>query len=148
MKNITKISILLLVLSMAIYCGKKEEVVEEETVEETAPKGSTTSPKIKQYEDFVTKFCALTTKMKTASATEAVQLTKDFVTESATLKTLQTDLKDVEAAADEAGKKRIKAATAKGEECAKSAAAGTSKPSADSLKKDIPKEIPKKIPGF
>lgn len=148
MKNITKITILLLVLSMAAYCGKKEEVTEEETTEETT-KAAPSNPKIKQYEDFVAKFCSLTSKMKDASLTEAAQLTKDFATESATLKTLQADLKDIEAAADDAGKQRIKAATSRAEGCAKAAAtAGAKKPSVDSLKKDIPKEIPKKIPGF
>lgn len=151
MKKLLTIPMFILILSLAIDCKKEEEPVEEEvTTEEAEPtEKKSANPKIKEFEDFVAKFCSLTEKMKSASVTESVALAKDFATESATLTKLQTDINDIKAASDEDAKARIDKATKKAKACAASAASAKTKtPSASDLKKEIPKEIPKKIPGF
>lgn len=133
------ISILALTLN---FCGKKEEPKEEMKKEEVKTVvDSGLGSKVKAYEDFVTKFCALTDKMKGASATEKVAMMKDFKEDSANLKTLQTDLDAAKDATPEQTAK-IKAATGKATTCAASAA-GVSAPK-------MPTEMPKvpKIPGM
>jgi hypothetical protein len=141
---------LVLVLALSVAnCAKEEEKAEEIATEE-ATTGGNSSAGIKAYEDFVTKFCALTAKMKTASATESVQLAKDFANDAATLKTMTADIEKIKSSSDDAQKARIDAANKKGSDCASSAA--SAKISAPDVKKvipkEIPKEIPKKIPGM
>ncbi|MCG9876175.1 MAG: hypothetical protein MH321_15465 [Leptospiraceae bacterium] len=138
-------AMMILALGLSFNCGKEEPV--EETTEEvsaSAGSGSGSNSKVKAYEDFVTKFCALTEKMKTASATESVALAKDFASDSATFKTMTADMNDLKAASSDDQKAKIDAANKKGAACATSAA-GT-KISAPDIKKEIPKEIPKSVP--
>ncbi|WCL49090.1 hypothetical protein [Leptospira sp. GIMC2001] len=139
-----------LVLALAITssnCKKEETETTEEMTEETAKSGGGggNDAKIKAYEDFVTKLCALTDKMKTASATESIQLAKDFANQSSTLKTMTSDLDKLKAETSDAQKSKIDAATKKGTACVASAA--NTKISAPDIKKEIPKDIPKEIPS-
>lgn len=122
-----KITLTTLIFALALsvaFCGKKEEPKMDEPAAEVkdtnaaAPSGL--AGKVKEYEDFVAKFCALSEKMKDAPVTEKATLTAGFVKDSANLKTLQADLADAKASGDEKG--RIDAATARATECAKVAA--------------------------
>lgn len=139
----TSLALILVLAISVVNCAKEEEKSEEIATEEATSGGNSTAG-IKAYEDFVTKFCALTAKMKTASATESVQLAKDFANDAATLKTMTADIETIKSSSDEAQKTRINAATKKGSDCASSAA--STKLSAPDIKKAIPKEIPKEIP--
>ena len=143
-----KLTLITTILLFLNFCGPKEEAPKEEAKEVKTTTPTTTDSgldsKIKAYEDFVTKFCALTDKMKGASATEKVALAKDFKDDTANLKTLQTDLETLKTSASEEQKKKIEAAAKKATGCAANAA-GASTPS-------LPKtpELPKtpKLPGM
>ena len=98
-KKITLSIVLVLVSVSLAFCGKKEEpkpevkeVKEEVKQPETAAPEGDLGAKIKAYEDFVTKFCALSEKMKGAALAEKATLSADFAKDSANLKTLQADL--------------------------------------------------------
>jgi uncharacterized lipoprotein YehR (DUF1307 family) len=141
-KKFNYILIAILAISLA-FCGKKEEPKTEMKEEAKTTTDNGADSKIKAYEDFVTKYCALTDKMKTASATEKVTLAKDFKADSDNLKTLQTDLDSVKDMTAEQTAK-AKAASTKALGCTASAA-GTSAPAMPSVK-DLPKAP--KIPGM
>jgi hypothetical protein len=154
-KKIT-LSILLVLVSVSLtFCGKKEEpkvevkeVKEEVKQAEPAPTGSDLGAKIKAYEDFVTKFCALSEKMKGAALAEKATLSAGFAKDSANLKTLQADLDAAKSSADE--KAKIAAASKKAAGCA-AVAAGGSAPTAPAGTPTIPAKapaIPTKVPGM
>ena len=138
------IAMMILALGLAFNCKKEEAVEEQPAVEEAAKSGGSLDSKVKAYEDFVTKFCALSEKVKTASATEAVSLTKEFASDTATFATLTTDINSIKTSSSEAQKAKIDAANKKGAACA--SAATSAKISAPDIKKEIPKDIPKEIP--
>jgi hypothetical protein len=142
-----KLTLITTILLFLNFCGPKEEAPKEEPKEVKTTTTTTDSgldSKIKAYEDFVTKFCALTDKMKGASATEKITLATDFKNDTANLKTLQTDLEALKATASDEQKKKMEAAAKKATGCAANAA-GASTPT-------LPKtpELPKtpKIPGM
>ncbi|NCN10157.1 MAG: hypothetical protein GW938_09970 [Leptospira sp.] len=137
-------AMMILALGLSFNCNKEEEAVEENTEEVSASAGSGSNSKVKAYEDFITKFCALTEKMKTASPADSVALAKDFASDSATFKTMTADMEDIKAASDADQKAKVDAATKKGTACAASAA--NTKVSVPDIKKEIPKEIPKSVP--
>jgi hypothetical protein len=143
MKKIYSILLILSIVALG-YCKSEEAPAEEETATETGSGSDGSSSKVKAYEDFVTKFCALSEKLKTASATESIALTKEFTQSTATYKTMSADMSDLRAASSEAQRARIDAATKKGSDCA--AATASAKLSAPDIKKEIPKEIPKEVP--
>ena len=137
-KKIT-ISLLLAVALTLSFCGKKEEPKTEPAATTTETTTSTTTTadaglagQIKAYEDFVTKFCALTDKMKGASKVEKAALSAEFAKDSSNLKTLQTDLAAAKASDNE--KAQIAAASKKAADCAAAANSSSStSPSTPSL---------------
>jgi hypothetical protein len=153
-KKIT-LSIVLILVSLSLaFCGKKEEPKPEpkpevkEEVKTEAP-ASELGAKIKAYEDFVTKFCALSDKMKSASVTEKATLATEFQKDSGNLKTLQADLDAAKSSPDE--KIKIADASKKAAGCAVVAAGGGSVPSIPATPSKlpaVPNKIPAKIPGM
>lgn len=128
-----KISISLLsVLFFVIACGEEKKpepatatataTATAEAPKETPKPANDFSQKIKEYEGFVTKFCALSEKMKGAGAMEKVTLAADFAKEVSTFNALTTDISSIKASAADDQKKQIESATAKGAACAKAAA--------------------------
>jgi hypothetical protein len=133
--------LLISILSLA-SCGKTEEkkpepapVVEEKKPEPTpvaeekkpvsepvAAANPDAEKKIKAYEDFVVKFCALADKTAGAGLADKVTLTAQFTKDSATLTTLQTDVNSIKATSNEAQKARITAAGTKASACLKKGA--------------------------
>ncbi len=146
-KKFNYILIATLAISLA-FCGKKEEAKTEmkEEAKTTATVENGGDSKIKAYEDFVTKYCALTDKMKTASAVEKVALAKDFKADADNLKTLKADADSVKEMTP-AQTAKLQAATSKAAGCTANAA-GVSAPSVPSMPsaKDLPKAP--KIPGM
>ncbi len=152
-KKIT-LSILLVLVSVSLtFCGKKEEPKVEvkevkEEVKQPEATGSDLGAKIKAYEDFVTKFCALSEKMKGAALAEKATMSASFAKDSANLKTLQSDLDAAKGTPDE--KVKIAAASKKAAGCA-AVAAGGSLPAAPAGTPSIPAKapaIPTKVPGM
>ncbi|HMV45469.1 MAG TPA: hypothetical protein PK079_06095 [Leptospiraceae bacterium] len=140
-------SLTIIAISVSVsFCGKKEEPKEEvKEVKEEAKQADSSndlSAKIKAYEDFVTKFCALSEKMKGASVAEKATMSADFAKDSGNLKTLEADLEAAKASPDE--KARIAAASKKASGCA-AVAAGGSAPS--SKTSELPVKTPS-IPGM
>ena len=152
-KKITLSIVLVLVSVSLAFCGKKEEPkeevkeVKEEVKQPEAPvaEGDLGS-KIKAYEDFVTKFCALSEKMKGAALAEKATLSATFAKDSANLKTLQADLDAAKSSPDE--KAKIAAASKKAAGCAAVAAGASSSPvKTPELPAKAP-AIPTKVPGM
>ena len=152
-KKITLSIVLVLVSVSLAFCGKKEEPKPEvkevkEEVKQPEATGSDLSGKIKAYEDFVTKFCALSEKMKGAALAEKATLTAEFAKDSANLKTLENDLNAAKASPDE--KAKIAAASKKAAGCA-AVAAGAGGSSAPAKTPELPAKtpaIPTKVPGM
>lgn len=145
-KTILSLTIILLSLSIS-FCGKKEEPKEEvkQETKQTEATGSDLSAKIKAYEDFVTKFCALSEKMKSASVAEKATMSAEFAKDSGNLKTLETDLDAAKASPDE--KARIAAASKKASECAKVAAGAGGNSTSPAKNIELPAKTPS-IPGM
>lgn len=147
-KRIT-ISIVLILVSISLaFCGKKEEEPKPEVKDEvktevkTESSSSDLGAKIKAYEDFVTKFCALSEKMKGASVKEKATLANDFKKSSETAKTLEADLDAAKASPEQ--QTIIANATKKAAGCAAVAVGAT--PSTPSLPKTP--AIPTKAPSM
>ena len=135
------LSLLIAILALTIsFCGKKEEAktepaattATEETTTNTVAADAGLGDKVKAYEDFVTKFCALTEKMKGATTAEKVTLSAEFAKDSSNLKTLEADLDAAKASPAE--KSKIAAASKKAATCAAAANTSSSKtPAAPTL---------------